>query len=202
MTELNKQYMYNLRVTKDECGLCVFLIDIGVFDGFASDVSNSIQAGGMWVYDFSHCEEGNDDDCDSNNDIYEWRLSSDFHSEPGPFMFAQLKGKKAWRLVDASFSHLMRPVFYGMYAISNVYYSSDHFEMIPKYEIELNAGDMLFVPPWMWHEVHVEKQGLEMSLSLRMFNVNHNMKIHPYWTINSLFGAVKALIVNPNLVFF
>ena len=151
----------------------------------------------MWVYDWSNYDINNASNLnegDSENSI--WRLSADYHIEPGPFMFAQIKGTKIWNLIEPEYSHLMRPITHGLYGLSHGF-DTKHFNLIPKYKIVLEEGDIIFLPSWIWHEVYVKKEGLVLSLGLRMFDFNSNMKSHPYFTVNCLFHVIKSLTTNP-----
>ncbi len=81
---------------------------------------------------------------------------------PGNFFF-NIYGKKKWILIDPVYSKYMHstPSKEFSFVISghdleNLNQFSTHNKFIPKYEIILEPGDVLYIPPWWWHYVHNE----------------------------------------------
>ena len=87
-----------------------------------------------------------------------------FHNANDSNLFCQISGKKRWIIFDSRYSHLFRPaVSKGEYRIpkGEILQSIDIFEGlitselhdIPYFDITLEPGDVLYVPPFAWHTV-------------------------------------------------
>ena len=74
----------------------------------------------------------------------------------GNFFF-NIKGIKKWYLIHPKYSNILLPTLSrtGLFAVSKVdiFHKNDLTEKVPRYEFELNEGDLLFNPPWWWHAV-------------------------------------------------
>jgi hypothetical protein len=80
-------------------------------------------------------------------------------------MFFNIQGKKRWVLVDPEFSLCVYPstffrntgAFFSLIKSASVAEKElprfPLYEYCPKYEIDLEEGDVLFVPCWWWHSV-------------------------------------------------
>ena len=88
---------------------------------------------------------------------------SSLHCAVGGNFFFNIYGKKKWILIDPCYSKYLRstPSEQFGFAISG-YDIEDNRQVaklndvIPKYEVILEPGDMLYIPPWWWHYVHNE----------------------------------------------
>lgn len=87
---------------------------------------------------------------------------STLHSSITGNFFYNVKGQKNWILVNPRWSKYLLPNISksGLFAVS-------HFDIlnakegdavlnVPRYEFQLNEGDLLFNPPWWWHAVKNE----------------------------------------------
>ena len=124
-----------------------------------------------------------------------WRLTVDFHNGPGPSVSIQVKGTKIWRIISSKYNHLMRPVNFGLFSLSNVY-NNTYWHKIPRWEIILEPGDVLFFPAWYWHEVHVKRGEFAASVAVRTFDIKHNFKYSITYTINLLFHSFTDIIAS------
>lgn len=88
---------------------------------------------------------------------------SSLHCAVGGNFFFNVHGKKRWILIDPKYTRFLRStpsenfsfVISGL-DLQNPEHSSIINDYIPKYEVVLEAGDTLFIPPWWWHYVHNE----------------------------------------------
>lgn len=90
----------------------------------------------------------------------------DLHCAPGGNFFVQVAGRKRWTLFHPRFSPLVHPLPMCPFQFSSsalggykhhelVSPGQDNFlNHIPRYQVTLNPGDVLFNAPWWWHEVH------------------------------------------------
>jgi hypothetical protein len=88
---------------------------------------------------------------------------SSLHCAVAGNFFFNVYGKKKWILIDPMYTKYLKStpsenfgfVISG-YDIENIEQLGKLNEIIPKYEIVLEPGDVLYVPPWWWHYVHNE----------------------------------------------
>lgn len=73
--------------------------------------------------------------------------------------FYNIKGNKKWYLIDPKYTKYMLPQLSrtGLFAVSRLDIcgakKGDYVLNIPRYEVVLDEGDLLFNPPWWWHAV-------------------------------------------------
>jgi hypothetical protein len=100
-----------------------------------------------------------------------------YHCEPGCNFFVQVYGRRHWVLVSPRHTPFMYPAIRKdfIYAGSPV---DDHlgredlraagydlYNLIPKYEVVLDPGDVLLSPQWWWHTV--DNLGASIGVALR-----------------------------------
>eukprot|EP01084_Bolivina_argentea_P269985 458973_1 len=149
-------------------------------------LNKHIKMGALILNDFS--------DVKPSATLNEYPVFADFHVDIGPFIFAQTKGCRYWRLINPEFSHLMKPINYGPYSYSHIFSDMRLFKSIPRYQFELHEGDILFMPSWYWHEVrgcHILQQPVSWAYSLRMFHLVSNLKLNPIFTINAIWSHIS-----------
>lgn len=93
---------------------------------------------------------------------------SPLHCANGENIFLNVQGKKEWHFIDPSYSALMQATLskYGVYSVSELieyddkddFYETmtkhhEYFHKIPVYKVVLEPGDILYNPPWWWHDV-------------------------------------------------
>jgi hypothetical protein len=86
---------------------------------------------------------------------------SSFHCAQAFNTFSMIEGKKRWRFVHPEHTPFMYPFVKIIGAASTVGDVSDEerqrryplFRYATVYETEIGPGDVLFNPPWWWHEV-------------------------------------------------
>jgi len=91
------------------------------------------------------------------------RTGSSLHCAAGGNFFFNVAGQKKWVLVDPSYSNCMHATPEKAFSfvisghdIETLEEFGTHNAVIPKYEVILEPGDMLYIPPWWWHYVHNE----------------------------------------------
>lgn len=82
---------------------------------------------------------------------------SSLHCAVGGNFFFNVYGQKRWILIDPNYSKYLRSTPSKRFAFVISEYDienpSDILNRIPKYEVVLEPGDVLFNPPWWWHYV-------------------------------------------------
>ncbi len=105
-------------------------------------------------------------------------------SYTGNFFF-NVKGKKKWHLIHPKYSMYLLPTLSrsGLFAVSktDIFNKKDITEKIPRYEFELDEGDLLFNPPWWWHAVKNESE-YTIGCANRYTNMVAAIKNNPLYT--------------------
>ena len=85
---------------------------------------------------------------------------SSLHCAVGGNFFFNIYGHKRWLLIDPKYTPYLSstPAHDFSFVISgeDAENPSELLQKIPRYEIVLEPGDVLFNPPWWWHAVHNE----------------------------------------------
>lgn len=116
-----------------------------------------------------------------------------FHCAAGGNMFCQLHGEKKWVFVAPWHSPWMYAnighSYSGAYIASPVITKKQEeepgyyplYNYVPKYVVRVSPGDVLFTPPWWWHEVTNLSESIGMPLritqggSIKMTNLLYNL---------------------------
>ncbi|SNS59492.1 Cupin-like domain-containing protein [Ekhidna lutea] len=95
-------------------------------------------------------------------------VRSSLHCANGENIFLNIQGKKEWHFIHPSYTPLIHATLskYGVYAVSDLtnhhekgdFYdlmcnAFPYFKHIPVYKVTLQPGDLLYNPPWWWHDV-------------------------------------------------
>lgn len=82
------------------------------------------------------------------------------HSETTAFFYVMVSGRKKWNLYSPAALSLLNPIPEGRgYNYTHFKTNQSQQEQYPsaeklhRYTCEIEKGDILFVPTWMWHEV-------------------------------------------------
>lgn len=76
--------------------------------------------------------------------------------------FYNIKGNKHWYFIDPKYSEYLKPLLSrtGLFAVSQLDICAakkgDYPLNIPRFEVVLDEGDLLFNPPWFWHAISNE----------------------------------------------
>jgi hypothetical protein len=102
---------------------------------------------------------------------------SNMHCGGSGNFFCMIKGQKHWTLIDPKYSCLLK----GRVAQSGIH-AQTLFDMpdnnlstypkilkhLPRYDITLEPGDILWNAPWWWHRIeNVNEEGLNIGLAIR-----------------------------------
>lgn len=107
-------------------------------------------------------------------------VGSPFHCAPSSNFFCNIHGEKKWVLVAPWHSMWMYPQVGSndlLLYVNSPLQSELHeenaihyplYQYVPKYTVHLKPGDVLYVPPWWWHEV--TNIGETIAVPVRVFN--------------------------------
>lgn len=102
------------------------------------------------------------------------------HCASGTNLFVMVYGKKKWLFIDPKHTKWVYPVIRNdmIYSSSLVDYRKSNEEIaadgyplyryVPKYEVTLEPGDVLFSPQWWWHAV--DNEGITIAVATRTMN--------------------------------
>jgi hypothetical protein len=100
-----------------------------------------------------------------------------YHCAAGGNFFLQVHGRKKWVFVNPRHSPFMYPVirkdfFYSCSAVDFRMGRDEQmkegfglYNLIPKYEVVLEPGDVLYSPQWWWHTI--DNLGLSIGVAMR-----------------------------------
>lgn len=80
--------------------------------------------------------------------------------------FLQVSGRKTWTMISPKYKHRLylwhdQKPMYGLCLGGRV-----TLPCVPRYQITLEPGDLLYVPPWWFHEINnIKEEGEEYSLN-------------------------------------
>lgn len=86
------------------------------------------------------------------------------HSAITGNFFINIKGRKHWYLIDPIHTDYMLPSMSrtGLFAVSHLDIcdakKGDYILNIPRFEVVLEDGDVLYNPPWWWHAITNESE--------------------------------------------
>ena len=100
-----------------------------------------------------------------------------YHCEPGGNFFVQVYGRRHWVFVDPRHTPFMYPILRKDFVYSGspvddrlgrdalMAEGYGLYNLIPKYEVVLDPGDVLLSPQWWWHTV--DNLGASIGVALR-----------------------------------
>ncbi len=118
---------------------------------------------------------------------------SNIHAGGSGNFFCQVKGRKHWTLIDPRYSAFLK----GRVARSGIHAQSlfdgpdvpldtvpDIIKRLPRYEVWLEEGDVLWNAPWWWHRI-VNDSGLSIGMAIRNNKVTWlNLQNNPTYTLS------------------
>lgn len=123
---------------------------------------------------------------------------SNWHCAIGNNWFAQVAGSKRWYFLDQKHSPYVKPMRAD---VNSFFTGAPNMQELQKYlplqYADLEAGDLLYNPDFMWHTVVNHKPGLTIGVPIREFNltlaVRNNLQFTAIVAINNLFqlGGVR-----------
>lgn len=102
--------------------------------------------------------------------------------------FYNIKGNKLWYLIDPKYTKYLKPMLSrtGLFAVSMLDIcnaeENDYPLNIPRYEVLLDEGDMLFNPPFYWHAI-TNKSNYTIACANRFTNFWSGFKNNPLFSV-------------------
>ena len=112
--------------------------------------------------------------------------------------FVQIHGTKRWLLWPARYQQLIEPVpdrrpyFHAGYLPGRTSAEPELGAYAPAYEVLLEPGDVLYVPPFVWH--YVENVTTTIAAAYRFFSIRHGLRS------SRAMMAMKLLATRPSLL--
>lgn len=102
--------------------------------------------------------------------------------------FYNIKGRKLWYLIDPKYTRYLRPLLSrtGLFAVSRLDICNakpgDYVLNIPRYEVELEEGDLLLNCQWWWHAI-TNKTDYTIACANKFTNFWSGFKNNPLYTV-------------------
>lgn len=114
------------------------------------------------------------------------------HASIAPNLFLQITGRKRWLIYPAGAAGFLAPaVRASPYFYSHVDVSDpERFpvaEHAPGWVVDLEPGDILYVPPFAWHQVH--NHSASLAVGYRWMNVRMGLKASVLQTVLAATGT-------------
>lgn len=138
---------------------------------------------------------------------------SNMHCGGSGNFFCMIKGEKHWTLIDPKYSYLLK----GRVSESGIHGQTlfdmpdtsleelpEIFTNIPRYEIKMEAGDLLWNPPWWWHRI-TNSTGESIGVAVRhnkvtSLNIKNNLLYtlsgYTYLVYNSITIGLYEMMFN------
>lgn len=122
---------------------------------------------------------------------------TDTHCEPIGNAMLMLTGKKRWLLFPPSQSTLLRPQVSPdgrgyIYATRDP--ADSAIRALKRYDLVVEAGDLLWVPCWYWHRVEYIEGIAALSVSLFHFRPLDFIRSNPGFAVALLPNLIKELV--------
>ena len=126
---------------------------------------------------------------------------SNLHHAPGGNFFLQIDGRKTWTLVDPAYTPHLFPVisrpFNHCLSVFGSYRAAPEdspIRRLPRLEVTLEPGDVLYNPPWWWHEVvnHGHTIGCAVRHVPDPFGPSPTYANHPLFAAASVYPKLWA----------
>jgi hypothetical protein len=137
------------------------------------------------------------------------QLGSEVHAAPAGNFFYNVVGRKRWTLFSPKLSVALQPVLVRPFTFSLSALNSTHsrellgdpllpLTRLPRYEVELEPGDLLYNAPWWWHEVR-NLSPLTIACAVRhvppIFGPSPTIRNHPVFTAWSVYPWVRTAVL-------
>ena len=144
------------------------------------------------------------------------KTGSNMHCGGSGNFFCMIQGTKRWTLIDPKYSCILK----GRVASTGIHAQTlfdmpdtplseypEILEYIPRYDITLQPGDILWNAPWWWHRIE-NSDGFNVGLAIRnnkvtklnlQNNLTYTLSGYTYLFYNSLFiGLYEKFMLNKN----
>lgn len=118
-------------------------------------------------------------------------------------MFRQISGQKRWTALAPSATKYLCPYFVTGSAVVKPCVQDFEpelrdawFSRLPRMETVLNPGDVIYNPPWGWHDVmSVGTNTTQASVAGRIVNFATSLKLSPVRTLGVVLNNLKSRIL-------
>lgn len=126
---------------------------------------------------------------------------SNLHCAPGGNFFLQVAGRKTWTLVDPALSPYVFPLpsrpFNHCLSLYGSFHAGDAnapIHRLPRLTVTLEPGDLLYNPPWWWHEVVNDGETIGCALRHvpRPFERSPTVANHRLFSLLSIYPKLWA----------
>jgi hypothetical protein len=113
-----------------------------------------------------------------------------YHCAASANLFVQVKGDKHWTFIPARYGVFLHPSLGRVTPAAKT--GRKPGVNVPAMRVTLHPGDVLFNPPWLWHEIHND-EGWNIGVATR--------ENHPAWTLrnNWLFSFLLEFRATPRV---
>lgn len=113
------------------------------------------------------------------------------HCAASANLFIQVQGSKDWTFIHPRYTLFVQPSL-GLVTPAAKAAVKPAQTGAPLMKVTLNQGDMLYNPPWMWHEIK-NRPGLNIGVATR--------ENHPIWILKSnwIFSALLEVRATPRI---
>uniref|UniRef100_A0A7S1NDK8 JmjC domain-containing protein n=1 Tax=Eutreptiella gymnastica TaxID=73025 RepID=A0A7S1NDK8_9EUGL len=112
---------------------------------------------------------------------------TDLHCEPIGNAMLMVSGSKRWLMLPPSQSSWLRPQVAPdgrAYVYATLDPTDPALQALERYEVLVEAGDMLWVPPWTWHRVDYIPAVAALSVSLFHFRALEFLMNNPLFALS------------------
>jgi len=142
---------------------------------------------------------------------------TDLHAASGGNIFLNIKGKKTWVFIAPKFSHLLharpKPIsdsffkpFFHLDCVESFGKQGLLLQNIPRHQVTLDPGDVLYNPPWWWHAVFSEGNE-NIAVASRVsrkwwdlrFHQDPSIRNNPGYAILSVYLPIRLYLASRHL---
>lgn len=122
---------------------------------------------------------------------------TNIHNAADENIFVQVRGKKKWLIWDHQAIYGIAPPVNrapakasstNPYKGNETYYG---FTRMPKYEVELEEGDILYIPSYLWH--YVENKTASIGVAIRWISPKNAIKNLPLLAFLEIFNTSPSI---------
>lgn len=141
------------------------------------------------------------------------KLGSEVHAAPGGNFFFNILGRKKWVLYDPALTAELKPVTVRPFTFALSQLNSQHsrklldmdprpLARLPRYEVTLEPGDLLYNAPWWWHEVR-NLSPFTVACAVRHtpppFGPSPTLLNNPLFTALSIYPGLRSVLLGRSL---
>lgn len=131
------------------------------------------------------------------------KTKTPIHNTGNENLFVQIRGQKKWLIWHQNAHYIFNPKVNRAPAKSsdiNPYNidknNNSAFQYLPKCEITLNEGDIIFIPSYLWH--YVENKTATIGIGIRWLSVKNSFKNNPLFSFLELLNTSPSIFTTLN----